>query len=321
MPITYYIESGTVEIQWEAMLPVSLATVFSTALQKPNSSSLSSPPAPNLSSEQSTAYMDNMDSVAFTAPHVANMAKMFSKVGTRSRDSSDRTPTGSGRRRSVDSAGLAEANPLALTLQQATARAEALMANAAGGSLDNLLISPRGQTQFVGALIMLDPEVFADRWRMSAVAASDVVIIQMTREGLDQFLAQNPLAQVHLRSSMAMTRSEIMKLEALEKIANVHRKRMKAERKKKQQQQQGTGAAVAPSKSRSWRLADVFGIPFDEAVRMASGEVTVAPAGAKPGELTRTATLDMFALVSRLRAGAEGLMKSTTLPKTPEEGS
>jgi hypothetical protein len=66
---------------------------------------------------------------------------------------------------------------------------------------------------------MLDPRMFMGRWKATAVARTHVVAMHMTREGLELFLQQNPLAQVHLRASMAKARAEVVKLEALEKIA------------------------------------------------------------------------------------------------------
>jgi len=174
-------------------------------------------------------------------------------------------------------------------LQQATARAEALMTNAAGGSLDNLLLSNLGASQFLGVLNMLDPAFYADRWRAIAVAASEVIVIKMTREGLDTFLGQNPLAQVHLRASMARARAEITKLESLERIANVQRRRRNRER------EQRAGAMPPKAPSLSKKMSDVgklIGVTLEEAVN------TV-----RPLENAQTATMEMFALVSRLREG------------------
>jgi hypothetical protein len=46
---------------------------------------------------------------------------------------------------------------------------------------------------------MLDPHFFMGRWKATAVAKTPVVVFHMTREGLEIFLQQNPLAQVHAR--------------------------------------------------------------------------------------------------------------------------
>lgn len=72
------------------------------------------------------------------------------------------------------------------------------------------------------SLAMLDPRIFMGRWKATAVAKTHVVLLHMTREGLELFLQQNPLAQVHLRASMARARAEVVVLEALEKIAVAH---------------------------------------------------------------------------------------------------
>ncbi|KAL4436590.1 hypothetical protein ABPG75_003729 [Micractinium tetrahymenae] len=110
---------------------------------------------------------------------------------------------------------------LAETVAQATLRAKALLASARakGGSLDHLLVSERTTREFLGSLAMLDPHFLMGRWKASSVARTHVVALHMTREGLEAFLQQHPLAQVHLRASMARSRAEVVKLEALEKIA------------------------------------------------------------------------------------------------------
>jgi hypothetical protein len=71
---------------------------------------------------------------------------------------------------------------------------------------------------------MLDARIFMGRWKATAVALTHVVAMHMNREGLELFLQQNPLAQVHLRASMAKARAEVVKLEALEKIAVAHQR-------------------------------------------------------------------------------------------------
>lgn len=178
-------------------------------------------------------------------------------------------------------------DPMQKTIIQATERAEALMENATGGSLDNLLLVQREACQFVGALSMLDPEFFSAKWRVKAVALTETVVIRMTRNGLDQFLSQNPLAQVHLRSSMALARSEVIKLESLERIANVYRKQL---------QRGGSGGGTKSSGiGGSKRLSD-----FNKIL----GVKDAAEVDAKPQKENggHTAALDLFALVSKLRA-------------------
>lgn len=46
------------------------------------------------------------------------------------------------------------------------------------------------------SLALLDPRFFQGRWKATAVAKTHVVVLAMTREGLEMFLQQNPLAQV-----------------------------------------------------------------------------------------------------------------------------
>jgi hypothetical protein len=137
-----------------------------------------------------------------------------------------------------------------------------------GGSVDNLLITFRSATQFVGALTMLDPNFFGNRWRAKAVARTAVEVVRMNRQGLDTFLTMNPLSQVHLRASMARARAEITKLEALEKIAEKQYKRRAKKR-----------------------------VSFRRAAAAAEAE-PVGMAG-----FAQAAGADVFALVSKLRDG------------------
>ena len=316
----YYIESGMVELRWEATLAVPLTRVLST-MQYPghkygtatgNSTTPSTLTASGgdrtgeggLGNSVGTTsrplkstkdrYMNRIDSVALAANKVTTL---------RPGSAGDVNPTNSSSNsRDGPTSGIDRSETMANTLQQAAERAEALMVNAAGGSLDNLLLSHRGASQFVGALSLLDPDYFADRWKATSVAQTDLVVIQMTRAGLDEFLAQNPLAQVHLRASMARGQAEITKLEALERIAEAHRRK----RYSKQALRQG-------QRKPSWKISDIkgaFGVSFAEAAEAAG-------LGGPTGDLSRlttmkqgrdgdasaqeTAGLDVFALVSKLR--------------------
>ena len=326
----YYIESGSAELRWEATLPVPLTSVLST-LQRMPSNPRPSSPDDSTTSVAKKRFLDKADSLAFTVPRVDNLAQAgrYNSSGSTGSSAMDRSET------------------LTMTVQQATQRAEALMLNATGGSLDNLLISERGAAQFVGALSMLDPDFFADRWRASAVAVTELVAIRMTREGLDLFLTQNPLAQVHLRSSMARGRAEITKLEALERIADAHRRTRQQQRAKEARKAALKATKKDSSKGKkSWRFADVgkaFGASLAEAAEVlrpppqsfrytAEEEDASYRRQRRPedreegrdedngghlrsgsGKKKDTAGLDVFALVSKLRNGVsdiywEGLM-------------
>ena len=276
----YYLESGTVELRWEASLPVTLTSVLNTMQQMPDQRRAASP---DVISTRQSLFLDNADSVALTMPTVANLAK-FGQHGSNNSNNSNETH-------------INRSETLARTLQQATQRAEALMKNATGGSIDNLLLSHRSGSQYVGLLSMVDPEFFAMRWRANAVALSDVVAIRMNRQGLDQFLAQNPLAQVHLRASMARARAEITKLESLERIADAFRR-----------SRDGVGKPAV--RKRSWKISDMgkaFGVTVAEATEAALGPVDEGEEvpRRKSNHQQETAGLEVFALVSRLRPPEE----------------
>ncbi len=293
----YYIESGMVELRWEASLAVPLTRLLST-MQHPShkfsgsastTSSTLNVNTSNLSDKSSgrpnsanASYMNRIDSVALATNKVTTLRPGSAGGSNNSRDN-----------------GLDRSETMANTLQQASERAVALMVNATGGSLDNLLLSHRGASQFVGALSMLDPDYFADRWKATAIAQTELVVIQMTRAGLDDFLSQNPLAQVHLRASMARGQAEVTKLEALERIADAHRKKRYPKLKTKVERKS------------SWKFSDVFGVSLADAAEAVgltddAEEASMVKTG-RDGDANaqETAGLDVFALVSKLR-GEQG---------------
>ena len=315
----YYVESGVVELRWEAALPVKITSVFSAAFNTASAETdakngtqvlsqsrieaearNSSGTSPKDSGSSDAHRLQNLDSIALTATRVADLSKMLQN------STKDRVQDNEGRGTSEDKQDSSQTyekekvDGMAMTLQRAVWRAETLMANAAGGSLDNLLISERCAGQYLGALSMLDPNYFADRWKQSAIAASDCIVIRMTREGLDLFLSQNPLAQVYLRASMARGRAEIVKLEVLERIADVQRHQENIRKGKRRI---------------SWKSAikDYVGVPLGDAIEALSGQIPEDVASRPSAEEKPTksqqqnvvqriaAPLDMFALVGAMR--------------------
>jgi hypothetical protein len=202
-PFIYYLEAGTVEVRWEAAIP-ELAAALSAALAESGGGSSRLAPAPSIGGP--------LDSVALAAPRVADLARA---LDARAAGGGGNAVDG-GRRGTLSDA-----------LAAAVERARALMANAAsrGAAVDNLLVAVYGPGQYVGALAMLEPDTFEGRWQSSGTATAAVEGVRMTREGLDVFLAQNPLAQVQLRASLGASRAVIAKLDALERIAQAQARR------------------------------------------------------------------------------------------------
>jgi len=268
----YYIDSGSVQLNWEADLPVSLEEVFGNAVY-------------NIIPSRGSCSLEHLDSTAFAEPSVANLslrskshfelknhpvlrtveksaASFLAMLGTKTPQTEDGNHEDS----------------VAASATQILQRAEEMVKNAVDGSLDNLLVSMRQESQFIGALSMLDPDYFGGKWCSVAVAKDEVTIIKMDREGLDRFLVQNPLSQVHLRASMATTASEIMKLETLERIALAKRK--------------------ISGTSSTFSIPTLLGNSFEGAAKQISDTVTSAATSAK---------LDLFALVGKLREGLNEL--------------
>lgn len=217
----YYIDKGTIEIRWEADLPVSLEEVFENVVG-------------NVISHQISSTAERLDSTAFAEPKVKNL-KISHKSGASLLSELKQSKFLQEAERSAasffgivpskqDADSADREGTLEATAELIINRANEMLQNAAGGSVDNLLISKRTEPQFLGALSMFDPEYFGGRWCCSAIASDHVRLIKMDKEGLERFLVQNPLSQVHLRASMAVSLAEIAKLEALEKIALAQRK-------------------------------------------------------------------------------------------------
>ncbi|GAB4817522.1 hypothetical protein N2152v2_004568 [Parachlorella kessleri] len=316
-PILAYIESGTlmrgggiVEINYQADLPVSLSTMaaLATGLMPAtsagkSSASGSSAAGQNLTPEDMTNLLlemdDKLDSVAYGS-HLVDVAAAIA----------DRSSMGVAIEREPS---LQRAQTLMRTVKQATDRAEQLLQNArVGSSIDGLLVSQRGPNEFLGALVALDPDFIAGRWKMHCVARTQVQVVVMTMEGLGTFLQHNPLAQVHLRAGLARSRSEVVRLEALEKLAGARehrearRKQALAEAAARRADAQAA-AASSSGRSRPSRASSASGLPGAVVLGAASlAGSGLAAAGAAAGGLAGgvaagVASLDVFGLVSRLR--------------------
>lgn len=341
----FYVESGTVELRWEATLPVTITSVLSATLSKlpppPTAATRSAaaptapptrataPPLGNLpeDSEEDWSFLDTADSVAFAAHHVTNLAKtapfMSGRESGKISNKSTKSLNPSSGKLIEEGGGEEEEREegdddetLSMALRQATDRAKSLMDNAKGSSIDNLLLTKRGALQYVGALSMLDPAYFAHRWHASAVAVTEVCGIRMTRQGLDAFLSTNPLAQVHLRASIALGRAEIVKLEALERIADVQQKAVR-----RYTEESLLSRNPAPDASKSWKMLEVgkyIGNTVTEAAEAAVGVADSVAGGFH--QAGTAATRDVFALVSKIRAGvAIDSLWETLLPVAAED--
>ena len=164
------------------------------------------------------------------------------------------------------------------------------MGMAQGGNIGDLLISARGEGQFIGALSLLHPDYFQNKWTFSAVATTDVTVIKMNKDALQKFLIVHPLSQISLRASMSRTVSDLVKLEMYERISLARRKLRDTSKR-------------MSSSSTTFSAANQG---FEEVARHLT---ETALAGAEI-----LAKLDLFALASRLRDDAQltlGLKKSS----------
>ncbi|KAI8109697.1 hypothetical protein M9434_000976 [Picochlorum sp. BPE23] len=210
----YFIDEGHVQINYCADLPVSLDEVFQNAVYSVIQSHVS-------------GNLEQADSISYSE-HVANLAisQNSKSIWDYIEDRAASIFPGS-----VGSPGVAskrklhaQSDPRLQPIAQVLETAEEIVQNSVGGNVGNLLQSTRRKGQFVGAVSMLNPQFYGSKWFANMTAIDDVIVIRMSKSALDRFLVENPMSQIHLRASMATTVSELVKLEALEKIAMARRK-------------------------------------------------------------------------------------------------
>ena len=210
----YFIDEGHVQINYSADLPVSLDEVFQNAMY-------------NVIQSQVSVNLEHADSISYSE-HVANLAisqnskSIWDYIEGRAASifpgSADSSFTTSKHKLH------AKSDPRLQPIAQVLETAEEIVQNSVGGKVGNLLQSTRKKGQFLGAVSMLNPHFYGSKWFANLTAMDNVIVIQMSKTALDRFLVENPMSQIYLRASMATTVSELVKLEALEKIAMARRK-------------------------------------------------------------------------------------------------
>ena len=304
----YYIDSGKVDIRYMADLPVPFDEIVGGCLEDVIVSHFSA----DLTNADSVCYTENPSSFVFKRPrrevsslfpsmpslHV--LQTMFerlvqggtsSSAGVNSNDlkdslgqfSPDEEPKWTYRDSSV---------------HRFVDQSERAMSLAHKGNLGDLLTSTRTCGQFIGALSLLDPDYFQNKWTFSAVATTDLVVIKMNKEALQKFLMVHPLSQISLRASMSRTVSDLVKLEMYERIS-LARRRLR-------------DTSKLSSSSSAFSAANQG---FEE---VAKHLTETALAGAEI-----LAKLDLFALASRLREDAQstlGFKKTRTFDENANNG-
>lgn len=275
----YFVDHGTVELKYLADLPISFDEVVGSCLYDVIKTRMST----DLGMADSVCFAENAKNIT-----ISNKGDPRSKFSGINKGSSSFLSSVSpfqyfqpkkeeGGSQQFPSGSVED------SVYHIVETAEKVMKSFTAGSLGSLLIGTRKKSQFIGVLSLLDPEYFQNKWYFSAVALSDVTVIRMTKPCLEKFLIANPLSQVHLRASMATTVAEIIKLEALEKIA-LARRRM-----------------LTSSTTSSTSSFTTFGAGLEE---VAKHITDTAAAGADI-----LAKLDIFALASKLREEVQGSVK------------
>jgi hypothetical protein len=198
---------------------VSVSTVMQSIVERvPDAGqhAAAAPLVPALPPVAASVFLGALDSVVLGAPQAKDLG------ATAAAAAADTSNRGGESDASVHPGELSRSESLGDVLRQAVRRAEALMGSAAArGGADSLLVSARSGGQFVGALALVEGPNVTGRWRATFRARTDVEALRLTRDGLEAFLARNPLANVYLRATLSKSRAEILRLEALERISEM----------------------------------------------------------------------------------------------------
>lgn len=286
----YYIDSGEVDIRYMADLPVPLDEIVGVCFEDVIVSHFSV----DLTHADSVCYTENASNFVFKErAKDSSSSSKFSSIPPLQVLQNMFESMIQGRATSTSKGSVAEdasRHPADSSVHKFVGNSERAMGMAHGGNLGDLLISTRGEGQFIGALSLLHPDYFQAKWTFSAVAITDLAVIKMNRASLQRFLVVHPLSQISLRASMSCTVSDLVKLEMYERISLARRKL------------RGTSKRTSSSSS-AFSAANQG---FEEIARHLT---ETALAGAEI-----LARLDLFALASRLRDDAQstlGLKKTS----------
>lgn len=214
----YFVDHGTVELRYLADLPVSFDEVVESCLYDVVKTRMSA----DLGMADSVCFAENAANITISNKNPRNKSGFVDKSS--SSFFSAVSPFQYFQAKKDTDPRYVSSGSVEDSVYQIVETAERVMKSFSNGALGNLLTGTRKKSQFIGVLSLLDPEYLQNKWYFSAIALSDVTVIRMTKSSLEKFLIANPLSQVHLRASMATTVAEIIKLEALEKIALARRK-------------------------------------------------------------------------------------------------
>ena len=341
----YYIDAGEVDIRYMADLPVPFDDVVGNCFEDVIQSHYSI----DLAHVDSVCYTENTSRFVFAKPDrgkssgfsalpsLRDLQTAFEKlsaafaVDESSSGSADADASVSRTRRS--SGPNPSANPSAdrraghadtdLSVHRFVEQSEMAMRGASKGKLGDLLTATRSEGQFIGALSLLNPEYFQNKWRFSAVATTDVVIIKMTRDALQRFLMVHPLSQVTLRASMSHTVSELVKLEMYERIS-LARRRMMGESSSSKSRLNHSSSSVLSAANQGFEeiarhlTSTAMVRDFEPFGREPSLSLTIHASLVCQAGAEVLAKLDLFALASRLREDAQGSLGLRGGPKSPE---
>lgn len=283
----YYIDSGEMDIRYMADLPVPLDEIVGVCLEDVIVSHFSA----DLTHADSVCYTENASKFVFKEQTRESSSRFASIPPLQVLQTMFETMI-QGRAASTSNGAAEDASRLSAdtSVHKFVEHSEREMGMAQGGNIGDLLISARGEGQFIGALSLLHPDYFQNKWTFSAVATTDVTVIKMNKDALQKFLIVHPLSQISLRASMSRTVSDLVKLEMYERISLARRKLRDTSKRM----------------SSSSTTLSAANQGFEEVARHLT---ETALAGAEI-----LAKLDLFALASRLRDDAQltlGLKKSS----------
>ena len=317
----YFIDAGEVDIRYMADLPVPFDDVIGNCFEDVIQSHYSI----DLAHADSVCYTENTSRFVFAKPDKGKSSGFSALPSLRDLQTAFEKLSAKPSLKSKtaqDGAGHADTD---ISVHRFVEQSEMAMRGASKGKLGDLLTATRSEGQFIGALSLLNPEYFQNKWRFSAVATTDVVIIKMTRDALQRFLMVHPLSQVTLRASMSHTVSELVKLEMYERIS-LARRRMMGESSSSKSRLDHSSSSVFSAANQGFeevarhltstamvRDFEPFGREPSLSLSLASSPRFVRQAGAEV-----LAKLDLFALASRLREDAQRSLGLGGGSKSPE---
>ncbi|KAK9830087.1 hypothetical protein WJX72_009710 [[Myrmecia] bisecta] len=109
------------------------------------------------------------------------------------------------------------------TMLQATVRAAQFVTSTRLATREKTIITTRGPGDFIGEVAIFEQRGGAASWATNVRAKTPVTALVLTQDDLRTLLQRTPEAEIEVRAAMAQRKSELLKMETLERIAGFQR--------------------------------------------------------------------------------------------------